>query len=76
MISYRLKFEPTVWRVAESRVKTKYGDFRAVIYQDAELHQVHLALIAGIIVPDQSTLVRVHSHRGVYDTLAEVRGIQ
>ena len=62
--------------MAESRVKTKYGDFRAVIYEDAELHQVHLALIAGTIVPDQSTVVRVHSHRGVYDILAEARGIQ
>lgn len=76
LIRYRLKVEPTVWRVAESRVTTKYGDFRAVIYEDAELHQVHLALIAGAIVPDQPTLVRVHSHRGVYDILAEARGTQ
>jgi 3,4-dihydroxy 2-butanone 4-phosphate synthase/GTP cyclohydrolase II len=76
LIRYRLRVEPTVWRVSESRVKTKYGDFRAVIYEDAELHQVHLALIVGTLVPGQSTLVRVHSHRGVYDTLAAARGTQ
>ncbi len=76
LIRYRLNTEPTVWRVSESSVETKYGPFRAVIYEDAELHQVHLALTIGLIEPDEPTLVRVHSQRGVYDTLSEARGVR
>ena len=76
LIRYRLGVEPTVWRVSEGRIETKYGEFRAVIYEDAELQQVHLALVVGTISPQEATMVRVHSHRGVYDTLAAARGIQ
>jgi 3,4-dihydroxy 2-butanone 4-phosphate synthase/GTP cyclohydrolase II len=76
LIRYRLDSEPTVTRVAESQLKTRHGTFRVVIYEDAELNKVHLALVVGSISPDQSTLVRVHSHRGVYDTLTDVLGIE
>jgi 3,4-dihydroxy 2-butanone 4-phosphate synthase/GTP cyclohydrolase II len=76
LIRYRLQVEPTVWRVSEGRIETKHGEFRAVIYEDAELQQVHLALVVGTILPHETTMVRVHSHRGVYDTLAEARGSQ
>ena len=37
LIRYRLKNEPTVWRVSENRVETRHGVFRAIIYEDAEL---------------------------------------
>jgi len=73
LIRYRLKNEPTVWRVSENLIETRHGQFRAVVYEDAELRDVHLALVAGQIKADQPTLVRVQSHRGVYDMLAAAR---
>ena len=74
LIRYRLKNEPTVWRVSENRVQTRHGVFRAIIYEDAELRHVHLALVSGEIRPDVPVIVRVQTHRGVYDMLAEARG--
>ncbi|MBO69078.1 MAG: 3,4-dihydroxy-2-butanone-4-phosphate synthase [Acidiferrobacteraceae bacterium] len=76
LIRYRLRVEPTVWRVAENRIFTKYGDVRAIIYEDAELRQVHLALVVGEIIPGKPTMIRVNTHRGVYDTLSDVRANQ
>ena len=73
LIRYRLKNEPTVWRVSENLIETRHGQFRAVVYEDAELRHVHLALVSGNMKTDQPTLVRVQSHRGVYDMLAEAR---
>ena len=76
LIRYRLKNEPTVWRVSENRVQTRHGVFRAIIYEDAELRHVHLALVSGEITPDVPATVRVQTHRGVYDMLAEARGVR
>ena len=76
LIRYRLKNEPTVWRVSENRVQTRHGVFRAIIYEDAELRHVHLALVSGEITPDVPVIVRVQTHRGVYDMLAEARGVR
>ena len=76
LIRYRLKNEPTVWRVSENRVQTRHGVFRAIIYEDAELRHVHLALVSGEITPDVPVTVRVQTHRGVYDMLAEARGVR
>ena len=75
LIRYRLKNEPTVWRVSENRVETRHGVFRAIIYEDVELRHVHLALVSGEIRPDVPAMVRVQTHRGVYDMLAEARGV-
>ena len=76
LIRYRLKVKPTVVRATESSLKTRHGTFRVFIYEDAELQKVHMALMIGEPYPDTPTLVRVHSHRGVYDTLIEARGIK
>jgi len=74
LIRYRMRTEPTIWRVSEHIVDTRHGKFRAVIYEDGELKQVHMALVHGSIEPNQPTLVRVQTHRGVFDMLSEARG--
>lgn len=73
LIRYRLRTEPTVWRVSEHRIETHHGNFRAVIYEDGELKQVHMALVHGNVSADRPTVVRVQTHRGVYDMLSETR---
>ena len=76
LIRYRMRAEPTVWRVSENIVNTRHGDFRAVIYEDGELKQVHMALVHGTIQQDAPSMVRVHAHRGAFDMLAEAREAQ
>ncbi len=74
LIRYRMRTEPTVWRISEHVVETRHGSFRAVIYEDGELKQVHMALVHGVVNPKAPTLVRVQTHRGVFDMLSEARG--
>jgi len=76
LIRYRMRTEPTVWRISENIVSTRHGDFRAVIYEDGELRQVHMALVHGTIEPQAPAVVRVHTHRGAFDMLAEAREAQ
>ena len=75
LIRYRLESEPTVWRVSEHSISTRYGDFRGIIYEDSELRSTHLAIVRGVIDETAEVMVRVQSHRGVFDLLSEARGV-
>ena len=75
LIRYRLESEPTVWRVSEHTISTRYGDFRGIIYEDSELRSTHLAIVRGVIDETAEVMVRVQSHRGVFDLLGEARGV-
>ncbi|GAB91236.1 bifunctional 3,4-dihydroxy-2-butanone-4-phosphate synthase/GTP cyclohydrolase II [Gordonia rhizosphera] len=67
LIAYRrvhplpVPFDTTgrVQRAAETRIPTRFGDFRAVGYLDRATGAEHVALVAGDPGPD--ALVRVHS---------------
>jgi 3,4-dihydroxy 2-butanone 4-phosphate synthase / GTP cyclohydrolase II len=72
LIRYRLQHEHTIERVAETRVRNEFGDFRLVTYQDSIDNTVHLALVRGEISGSQPTLVRVH----LRNTLADVFGVE
>jgi 3,4-dihydroxy 2-butanone 4-phosphate synthase/GTP cyclohydrolase II len=72
LIRYRLQNEHTIERVAESKVRTEFGEFRLVTYQDSIDTTVHLALVRGEVDSRQPTLVRVH----LRNTLADVLGVQ
>lgn len=62
LISFRLRSECLVRRVAEADFPTAYGgDFRAVVYvSNVDAHQ-HMALIKGKVAGSDSVLVRLHS---------------
>jgi 3,4-dihydroxy 2-butanone 4-phosphate synthase/GTP cyclohydrolase II len=75
LIRYRLGAEPTVWRVSEHAISTRHGDFRGIIYEDSELRSTHLAIVRGVINGTAEVMVRVQSHRGVFDLLGEARGV-
>lgn len=61
LIRYRRQTEKLVERVAEARLPTVYGEFRAVAYQSIIDHTPYIALVKGDITPEDPTLVRVHS---------------
>ena len=61
IIAYRLSRESFVQRVTETRLPTRWGDFRCVAYQSNVDPAEHIALVMGRIDPEQPAMVRVHS---------------
>jgi len=61
LISYRLRHETLVSKVAAPNLPTVYGDFRIHAYRSDETGDENVALVMGEIHPEEPTLVRVHS---------------
>ncbi|HVE97637.1 MAG TPA: bifunctional 3,4-dihydroxy-2-butanone-4-phosphate synthase/GTP cyclohydrolase II [Mycobacteriales bacterium] len=61
LIAYRRRFEKQVEAVAEARIPTRYGEFRAVGYRSLIDGVEHVALVRGDIGDGERVLVRVHS---------------
>ena len=61
IIAYRLSRESFVQRVTETRLPTRWGDFRCVAYKSNVDPAEHVALVMGKVDPEVPSLVRVHS---------------
>ncbi|AGT32610.1 3,4-dihydroxy-2-butanone 4-phosphate synthase [Geobacillus genomosp. 3] len=61
LIAYRSQREKLVKREVEISLPTEFGEFRAIGYTNVLDGKEHVALVKGEIVPDEATLVRVHS---------------
>jgi len=61
LIKYRVSEEQLVERVAEAKLPTAYGDFRAVGYESLVDGTHHIALVKGDVQGKKDVLVRVHS---------------
>jgi 3,4-dihydroxy 2-butanone 4-phosphate synthase / GTP cyclohydrolase II len=72
LIRYRLRQERSVERIAEQPVRTEFGEFRLIAYEDHVHRDVHLALIRGRLDSVESPLVRVHP----IDMLSDLLGVQ
>jgi 3,4-dihydroxy 2-butanone 4-phosphate synthase/GTP cyclohydrolase II len=73
LISYRRRREVQVRRVAEARIPTRHGLFRAVGY-DSTLDDVeHVALVTGDLGDGENVLVRVHSECLTGDVFGSMR---
>jgi len=73
LITYRRQTERQVTRVAETRLPTKYGSFRAVGYRGTLDGVEHVALIRGDIGDGEDVLVRVHSECLTGDVFGSLR---
>ena len=58
---YRKKYDALVERVANTKMPTKYGEFRAYGYINKLNGEHHVALVKGDIGDGKGLLVRVHS---------------
>ena len=74
LIHYRMKFDPTVIRVSSSVMDTDYGEFEATVYEDQMEGDVHLALSYGDNSSGNTSVVRVHVHRGLFDMITPSYG--
>jgi 3,4-dihydroxy 2-butanone 4-phosphate synthase/GTP cyclohydrolase II len=61
LISYRMRTERLVTKVAEAELPTKHGLFRVHAFNSVINGETHLALICGQIGKGEDVLVRVHS---------------
>src|ERR1700753_1986969 len=66
LIRFRLQNERYIFRVAESIIPTRFGEFRMIAYEsEVDGGESHLALVRGDVSSDHNpepVLVRVHSH--------------
>ena len=68
LIAYRFANEKTIQKLGEKTVKTAYGEFKLISYQDEFDSNVHFAMVRGDIKPSDHVLVRVH----VPDTFSDL----
>ncbi|KYD31751.1 bifunctional 3,4-dihydroxy-2-butanone-4-phosphate synthase/GTP cyclohydrolase II [Parageobacillus toebii] len=61
LIEYRSRKEKLVKREVEVMLPTEFGKFKAIGYTNIVDGKEHVALVKGEIIPDEPTLVRVHS---------------
>ncbi|WP_435279792.1 bifunctional 3,4-dihydroxy-2-butanone-4-phosphate synthase/GTP cyclohydrolase II [Streptomyces sp. 1222.5] len=73
LAAYRRRTENLVRRVAETRLPTLHGDFRAVGYLSPHDGWEHVALVFGDMGGGEDVLVRVHSECLTGDTFASLR---
>ncbi|MDN5759466.1 MAG: bifunctional 3,4-dihydroxy-2-butanone-4-phosphate synthase/GTP cyclohydrolase II [Tomitella sp.] len=73
LISWRRKHEKHVARVAEARIPTAHGAFRAIGYESLHDDVEHVALVCGDIGDGEDVLVRVHSECLTGDVFGSLR---
>jgi 3,4-dihydroxy 2-butanone 4-phosphate synthase/GTP cyclohydrolase II len=73
LIAYRRSHERQVERLADTRLPTEFGAFRAVGYRGLADGSDHVALIFGDLGDGEDVLVRVHSECLTGDVFGSVR---
>lgn len=73
IISYRRSHEKLIERVAEARIPTSRGVWEAVSYRSLVDKDEHVAFVMGDIIPEEPTLVRVHSECLTSDVFGSMR---
>lgn len=73
LIAYRSRHEKLVHKVAEAKLPTKFGEFKAVAYKSDVDPAEHLALVMGEVASPEPVLVRVHSECATGDIFGSLR---
>lgn len=73
IIAHRRHSERLIERVAETRLPTRYGEFKAIGYRSYFDQKEHIALTTGEWKPDDPVLVRIHSECLTGDVFGSMR---
>ncbi len=73
LIEYRRQHEHQVEKLAETRLPTEYGLFRAIGYRSVADGSDHVALVYGDLGDGEDVLVRVHSECLTGDVFGSLR---
>ena len=74
MVSYRMTTERIVRKEFETSFASKYGELRAIAYNQVTTNDTHLVLIKGDISQHEEVLVRVHSSSETADIVSHLFG--
>jgi len=69
LVSYRMKNERIVHCEIETKISSKYGDFKVRAYEQTTTGDIHLAIYKGEIDSAEAIPVRVHSSSETGDVL-------
>ena len=73
IIAHRHRHENLIERVAEARLPTKFGEFKAIAYRSSVDPGEHIALTIGEWQPEEAILVRIHSECLTGDVFGSLR---
>lgn len=73
LIKYRKSTETFIKRVAETKLPSKYGQFKMIAYENSLDDKCHLAIVKGDVKDKENVLVRVHSECLTGDVLGSLR---
>ena len=73
LISYRMRTEQLVSRIAEFNLPTPVGNWKGVAYETTIDGNTHVALVMGDLADGKDVLVRVHSECLTGDALHSIR---
>ncbi len=73
LIAYRRRHEKLIHRVAEAKLPTRYGIFKAIAYKSDIDPDEHFALVLGDVAGEEPVLVRVHSECLTGDVFGSLR---
>ncbi len=73
LIKYRMRTQHLIRRAAEVNLPTKYGEFKAFVYESELDAQHHIALVKGDARGKKDVLVRVHSECLTGDVFGSLR---
>ena len=73
LIEYRMHREKLVQRIVTTTLPTAAGVFEIHVYRSETDSKEHVALVKGVINPDQPVLVRVHSECLTGDVFGSLR---
>ncbi len=73
IIAHRRRHERLIERVAETRLPTRYGEFRAIAYRSFLDNGEHIALTIGDWTEQEPVMVRIHSECLTGDVFRSLR---
>lgn len=73
LIKYRKRKEKLIEKVAEVKLPTKWGNFKAITYRSLIEPGSHIAFVKGEVRGKKNVLVRVHSQCLTGDTFGSMR---
>ncbi|MSQ10364.1 MAG: GTP cyclohydrolase II [Dehalococcoidia bacterium] len=73
VIAHRQRTETLVERVAETKLPSRYGEFRMIAFKSVSDPDEHVALVMGDLSSDEPVLVRVHSECLTGDAFGSLR---
>lgn len=74
LVSYRMNTERIVEKQFETTLNTKYGEIKAIAFNQVTTNDTHIALVKGDIKSIDEVLVRVHSSSETGDIVSHLFG--